>query len=173
MNLECLRDYIGLDTAGEESGLALVNLPGISMNNFGGIKNDTYEDDTALWNTIQNRSLRKLLTNTTSRMNECFKITDLEIIECLVCDKLELFANAFWYLLGAETMIERIYSDRVNRWTSIDIEEARDLLAYYTTQYENELQLAVNGLDPKNSDCLEDEPCLQCNDKIRFVEGII
>lgn len=169
--LDCLKDTVGLSVAGTDSGLALINLPGISLNNFSGSNDaDNNQTNDQLWQTIKNRSVLKFLTAVTAKLNECYKINDATIVDCLVCEKVLLFYTPFWYLLGAETMIERIYSDNVNRWTSIDIDEARELLAYYTAQFENELQYAVAGISPADSDCID--ACLECSGPARFVEGL-
>jgi hypothetical protein len=170
--LDCLKDYIGLLENGADSGLALINLPGITPDNFSGINSASLsQDDATLWTNIKARSLKKLLTAALAELNRCYKVNDPVVVDCLLCEKKELFATPLWYLLGAETMIERKFSDRVNRWTSIDKPEAEELLAYYTTQFEDELSAAVRGLSPDDSDC--SDGCIECGGNLRMVEGTI
>lgn len=166
--MECLTNLIGLETDGT-SGLALIALPGISIDNFEALKNKVDETNASVWEKIQKRTSRKFATACMSRLNECFKINDPVIIECLICEKVTLFATAYWYLLGVETMVERMYSDRVNRFTTIDRPEAMDLQGYYQNEYEKEILLAINGLNPNESDCLV-TPAECSSSGIRFVE---
>ncbi|MEX6689224.1 hypothetical protein QTN47_17070 [Danxiaibacter flavus] len=169
--MQCFKNYIGLDTPGAESGLSLISLPGITLDNFSKIKESNSQENQALWNDIQNRAIAKFATACMAKINECFRISDITIISCLVCEKKQLFATSFWYLLGAETMTERIYSDRVNRYTTIDKGEAQELQAYYNSQFESELASAVKGILPNDSDCVQ--TCVPCNSDIQWEVGII
>jgi hypothetical protein len=83
--------------------------------------------------------------------------------DSLVCYNRTAFSTALWYLMGAETMIERLFSDRINKWTTIDRAKAEALLEYYTTQYTEELGSVVDGIDLVDSDC-----CLECNPQVSY-----
>jgi hypothetical protein len=176
--MDCLKDYIGLLVAptqaeGENpppaSGLALVDLPGIYLDKISKAKFPADTTDEKYWTALQTRALKKLATACMSKLNECYKITDPVIVSCLVCEKKVLFGTVLWYLLGAEFMIDLLYSPAVNRWTTIEKPEAEELKNYYQTEYESELANAIRGINPEDSDCIE--TCLECSGSVRFVEA--
>jgi len=101
--------------------------------------------------------------------------------EGLVCNNKECFTQALLYLLGMELMTERIYSDRLNRWTTTDLKSAKELRKEFHAKYkggiigaetdlelsvEGELDIALNGLNLDLRDC-----CLQCNEEIIFKDA--
>ena len=53
-------------------------------------------------------------------------------------------------------MRERIYSDRVNRFTTVDKKRAEELLQFYTDDYTQFLQTANNTIH------LSDDFCIEC-----------
>lgn len=83
----------------------------------------------------------------------------------LVCSDRELFIGAWMYLLGAELMQERIYSPRINKYTTIDADEAEKLRDLYTGQYENALDDAVIGIQIS-----ADDGCIDCREIVSRVE---
>ncbi len=85
----------------------------------------------------------------------------------LVCGSKDLFASALWYLLGEEMMIERIYSDTINQYTTVQLAKAKELRDYYKEMVTEELNHVVDGIDLKRSDC-----CLECNDLVQEVPTI-
>jgi len=95
--------------------------------------------------------------------------------ETFVCNNRDAFANAFWYLLGAETMSERLNSNRLNEFTTFDRNTAGELRKFFEIKYkggkiddileEGELPLVLDGIDVNLSDY-----CIICNDEIRFEE---
>jgi len=52
-------------------------------------------------------------------------------VECsvdnFICQRIDLFKNPILYKHGIEFCNEQIYSDRINRWTLLNVEEAKDL----------------------------------------------
>lgn len=151
--------------------MALTGLPGIYLDKFSSVKYPSNKEDSAYWLTLQDRALIKLATACMSKLNECYKISDPVVVKCLVCEKKVLFGTVLWYLLGAEFMIDLLYSSAVNRWTTIDKSEARELLSYYQSEYDQELINAVKGINPEESDCITN--CLECSGPIRFVEATL
>lgn len=99
----------------------------------------------------------------------------------IVCNNKRFFATAFRLALGIELMMERIYTSRLNRWTTVDKQQARDLKKEYELQYrggvmtganggteaiyEGELQKACDSIDLDLSDC-----CLECDAPIVWRE---
>jgi hypothetical protein len=79
-------------------------------------------------------------------------------IQGLICQMKDSFAYSFWYLLGSEMMMERITSDRINKYT-IDRKQAEELKAYYDSEYDKALTLAVDGISLDLHDkCIECDP---------------
>ncbi len=83
--------------------------------------------------------------------------------EALMCVNRTLFSTAVWYLMGAETMIERIFSDRINKWTTIDKKKAQDLYDYYLSEQEKEVAQVVDGIDLIDYGC-----CIECDPEISY-----
>lgn len=85
----------------------------------------------------------------------------------LVCKNKEMFADALQYMLGAEIMIERLASERINRYTTIDRDQADKNLGYFTDQYTTLLKQALDGVDIKTNDC-----CIDCNSQVVYREMV-
>lgn len=83
----------------------------------------------------------------------------------VVCNNKVVFANALWYLMGAELMTERIYSDRLNRYTTVDRNRAMELRNEFREQYVIDLEQAVNGINLNHQDC-----CLECAAQLTYTE---
>jgi hypothetical protein len=76
-----------------------------------------------------------------------------------------LFANALWYLMGAEILVERLSSDRINRYTTIDRDQATENLSYMQEQYKINLEQALDGITLTMGDC-----CLEQNAQVTYRE---
>jgi hypothetical protein len=103
--------------------------------------------------------------------NDSFGISAIWSIRCsyepIVCNNLDAFKSAWLYCLGAELMKERIYSNRLNEFTTIKIDKAKDMLKLFEAmyrggivdevRYDGELTNAVYSINLNNNDC-----CLEC-----------
>jgi hypothetical protein len=167
--MECLLDFIGLSETTETHGLTLISLPGVTLDNVKKIVSEGDNAYLAAWKEIQTRSIKKITTFCSAKLNECFLITDRKVIECLMCANKDLLAVALWYLEGVELMADRLYSDRVNRWTTIDRDEARELQAFFHTEFERELGFAVRGFNLSTDDCIKEEELVP-NGTVRWTE---
>ena len=76
--------------------------------------------------------------------------------DAILCGNIDIYSDAFIYALGMELMRERIYSDRVNRFTTVDKKRAEELLQFYTDDYTQFLQTANNTIH------LSDDFCIEC-----------
>lgn len=85
--------------------------------------------------------------------------------DTLVCNNLDLFLPAWWYLLGSELTVERLFSSKINRWT-IKEKEGQELKAYYDKQYEDILDSVCDSIDLDLSDS-----CIDCNDNFIVKES--
>jgi hypothetical protein len=85
--------------------------------------------------------------------------------DALVGNMRQPLAVAWWYLLGAELMAERIYTDRINRYTTIDLNKAKDLREEFKRAFIDELQSVADGLD------LSTDSCIACNALLTSIES--
>jgi hypothetical protein len=86
--------------------------------------------------------------------------------DVLVCNYKNELATAWWYLLGAELMQERIYTDRINRYTTVDLSRAKDLRAQLKQDFMNELLTFVDSIH------LTGDWCIECDAQVKRVEAI-
>jgi hypothetical protein len=175
--MECLNDYIGIQGCGapeppsEEgafSGLTVNMLPGVNLEVIESIADSEQETFLGVWADIKVRSLQKFALAVKTELNKCYRITDKEVVECLVCENKELFSVPLWYLHGVELMIERTSSTRLNRFTTIDLDKAEQLKAEFFTEFQASLTDAVKSMNPSDSDCIDG--CLECNQDVRWKE---
>jgi len=76
----------------------------------------------------------------------------------IVCRNKPEFTDCWLYLLGAELMQERLFSTRLNRFTTIDKESAAELRDYFGNEYDRSLQETVLALSIPDDEC-----CIECN----------
>ena len=88
-------------------------------------------------------------------------------LECsvsnFVCQRIDSFKDAFLYKLGVETCNERIYSDRINRYTLMDRDDATRLRTEFIDQYNLLIEAALKDLKVTESD-----ECFECNKAINY-----
>lgn len=159
--LDELKGYIGFRSDGNieaPSGLYVDALPDISTSIIDRII--TNEDSqTDAWERIEKRALLKFRTLFIREVNKCHKISDIDKCECLIVSNKDVLATALWYLLGAEVMLTRKESSRINAAT-INRDKNNELRAYFEEQFAKELEVAVNSIDVHRSPCFpaEDQP---------------
>jgi len=85
----------------------------------------------------------------------CFSI--LCSFSNIVAANKNLFADAWMNLLGAELMIERMYSERLNSYTTIGKKQAEELRDHFELQFEDSLKDTVKGIQLDDDDC-----CFSC-----------
>jgi hypothetical protein len=109
--------------------------------------------------------------NTFTQSNYSYGISVNYGLRCsldnLACDSKDLFALPLWYLLGSELMLERIVSERINKWT-VDRKQAEELKAYYDAEAEKALSQAIAGVSISDYDC-----CIQCDPMIGVKEAYL
>ena len=74
-----------------------------------------------------------------------------------------MFKDAFLYKLGIEFCKERINSDRINRYTLMDRDQAMELKDSFQKQYQELLQNALIDLRIEN-----DGVCFECNKAVNY-----
>lgn len=156
----CLIDYIGFQACGGVyqsplSGLYINSLPGISLESIDKIADSEQITYVGVWNDAQKEASARFKIDFIIEVTKCYKITRTCDYEDFICENLELLANAWRYLLGNQLMIFRLYSTRLNRFTTIDLDQAKELRDFYQVEYEKALSQAVKLID--FSTC-----CMQC-----------
>lgn len=88
-------------------------------------------------------------------------------LECsvsnFVCQRIDSFKDAFLYKLGVEFCNERIYSDRINRYTLMDREDAEKLRTELNDQYQLLIDASLKDLKINESD-----ECFECNKAVNY-----
>ena len=88
-------------------------------------------------------------------------------LECsvsnFVCQRIDSFKDAFLYKLGVEFCSERIYSDRINRYTLMDREDAEKLRIEFNDQYALLIDAALKDLKLNGRSFANDDTCFECN----------
>lgn len=155
-------DYIGLGycTTGvytaPASGIYLNSLPGISIENIDKIADSEQVTYMGVWSDVQTFALAQFRMDVLNEMKKCWQLSTDCDYDALICDNIEELTVAWKYLLGVTLIIFRLNSDRVNRWTTITRDHAKELQAFYQVEYEKALQQGVLLMDT-------DECCLQCS----------
>lgn len=163
-----LKGYIGLNSGTTApSGLYVDALPDISLQVLEDIANESGE---ITWSQIEDRAILKLRTLFINEVNKCHKIAKIDVCECLITSNKEILATALWYLLGAEVMLTRGASSRINMAT-IDRNKPKELRAYFEEQFKQELATAVAGIDIHASECIDED--VPANDVITFQTPVI
>lgn len=79
-------------------------------------------------------------------------------IDNFVCHRRELFKDSFWYLLGTEFCNERLFSDRINRYTLLNRDEAIQMRDQFDAEYKSKISGVLRGVKMRNND-----ECFVCN----------
>jgi hypothetical protein len=85
--------------------------------------------------------------------------------EPLLCANREAFIEPLVNLLGAEFCSEQIYTTRVNRFTTLDKQKAKDLRIELEGAYQSSLSAVLDGLSVEDYDC-----CIDCQPIISQVQ---
>lgn len=159
--MQCFIDHIGLSycTRGvydvSASGIYLNSLPGISIENIDKIADSEQISYLGVWADVQAFALAQFKLDVMMKIAECYKLERGCDYDVLICDNIDELTPAWKYLLGVSLMIFRLTSDRVNRWTTIQRDEAKELRDFYQSEYEKALHQGVLLMDTE-------ECCLKC-----------
>lgn len=100
--------------------------------------------------------------------NNTYGLSGIVSIGCkydqFLCDNRQAFATALWFLYGYEYWNERVYTDRLNRFGTVDKEKAEKAKVQLWTEFNEELQTALEGVN------LEGNCCVECNAQVKLVE---
>lgn len=156
--MDCLKDYIGIKVCGDEqpeSGVFINSLPGISLESIDKIANEDQITYKGVWSDVQEEAAVRFEMDFITEVTRCYKLNAYCDYEDLICNNKQRLLNPWRYLLGNQLMQFRIYSTRLNRFTTVDLDSAKELLNFYQVEYEKALQSAVKLID--TGDC-----CMDC-----------
>jgi len=94
-------------------------------------------------------------------IEETFGLGVKFIEECsvsrLICENAALVANALLYAAGVEYVLEVMGSSRLNRFTSVKVEDYNKLLAIFESAYKKALTAALKNIDVCDGCCFDCE----------------
>lgn len=168
--MDCLIDYIGLQACQNQvvpqSGLYINGLPGITLESIDKIATADQITYMGVWRDVQAEAALEFMAAFKVALSSCYTLSRHCDYEDLICDNLEHLTVAWRYLLAAQLMLYRINSPRLNRFTTIDLNDAKELLGMYQAKYEAALQQAVQLIDV--SGCCQ----IECTNNPRRVEWL-
>jgi len=86
----------------------------------------------------------------------------------IVCNNKQIFTSAWLYLLGNQLLIHLLNADRLNKYTTADVQKYNELKDYYQVQYETQLEEAVLGIE---LDAMDD-CCIECSPLVKSVQWL-
>jgi hypothetical protein len=140
----CFKDFILIKQDNgniPESGLYInVDLP-ITLDMLNKIKEADQADLNAMWDEIQDRGIKKFIIRVKQGYRELFGVCSVD--EDWLDTYKDDLAMALLYYLGSELMIERIFSTRINRYTTIDKNKAIELKQLFDDEFPIQLKAAL------------------------------
>lgn len=88
-------------------------------------------------------------------------------ISSFICSIRDLISNAYWYKLGANITNIRLNTDRMNKFTLLNKEQAVELRDMYEEKYSSNLESVLNNVEPTG-----DSICLVCNKKRMYTYSL-
>lgn len=149
--MDCLIDYIGLQSCANEtapdSGLFINSLPGISLESIDKIADNEQITYKGVWNDTQKECVIRFKIDFIEKLNACYTLNRLCNYEDMICQNIDVLTNAWRYLLGNQLMLYRLYSSRLNKFTTVDRKQAEELKDYYQSEYIKSLEQAIKLID--------------------------
>lgn len=84
--------------------------------------------------------------------------------DAIVCQNKTIFSRAYWHLLGIELITEQLYSNKINKFTTVDLNRANELRKEYQVEYMKSLE-QISGGFKFYCDC-----CIECNGQVQLRE---
>lgn len=146
----CFIDYIGIKACeGQEvpEGGWINSLPGITLESIDRIATEDQTTYLGVWEDVQAEAFTIFESDFMAEVNRCFELNAYCDYDTLMCNNRRRLLQPWKYLLGSQLMIFRLYSSRLNRFTTIGIKEATELRDYYHVEYKSALTLAMKLVD--------------------------
>jgi len=165
----CLKNYVTIKDCGGAplSGQYLNQLPGISLESTQKIANGEQVTYVGVFAEVQDRSWNRFLNDYRVKLRAKYKLKKDCVFADRICDDKDTFLQAWMYLLGAELMIERTVTPRINKLTTIDANKAEELRDMFTGMYENAMDDIINATRIEKED-----PCFECRESFVRVERL-
>ena len=150
--MNCFIDYIGLSLCAgaydaPASGIYLNSLPGLSIESIDKVANQEQVNYIGVWDDVQTNAVQQFKVDVIAEMQKCYQLNCDCDYESLICENLEVLTQSWKYLLGIWVLIFRINSNRLNRFTTLDITQAKELKDHYQVEYEKFLKQSVLCMD--------------------------
>lgn len=150
MAITCYQDYIGLTLCygagaydAPPSGVFISSLPGLHIEGIDKIATQEQVSYLGVWNDVQTAAIGQLRIDILYELKKCYSLNTDCVLDDLICDNIELTTQAYKYLLGVWLLIFRINTNRLNRYTTVDIAQAKELKDFYQVEYGKALEQAV------------------------------
>lgn len=163
--MDCFIDLVAIkncEGATAPAGGFINSLPGISLESIDRIADADQISFAGVWSDIQAEAARRFESDFMTAVSECYELNPYCDYEEFACTNTTKLLNAWRYLLGNQLMLERLYSTRINRFTTVDRDQAIELRDYYQVEYEKALKQASKLLII--TDC-----CLICSGNPAYV----
>jgi len=82
----------------------------------------------------------------------------------LICNNKNIFARPLWYLMGIELLTEQLYSSKLNQFTTVNLQRAKELREEYQVEYAKAVEQIAGGF---NLDC---DCCIECAGAVQLRE---
>lgn len=150
--MTCFIDYIGLSSCvgaytAPASGIYINSLPGLSLESIDKVADQEQINYIGVWDDVQANALPDFKVDVMAEMRKCYELDCECDYDTLICDNLETLTQAWKYKLGIWVLMFRINSNRLNRFTTVDIPQAKELLTFYQVEYEKSLSASVLCMD--------------------------
>lgn len=155
--MDCLLDYIGLKGCNEqvpESGLYINTLPGISIQAIDSTADSEQVTYKQVWADAQVEASERFSLDFFDELMKCYQVKPYCDYEALICSNKKVLSSAWRYLLGNQLMLFRLYTSRLNYFTTVSLTDAEKLRDLYQVEYEKSLSKAVKLVDA-NACCLQ------------------
>lgn len=158
--MDCLKNYIQIAGCGGaeytyEIDSVLQNPSDLFINDLVSLRQmDKITDEDkitflGLWDSVQDKAIRRFVVRVKAGYKELFGVCELD--DDWFCTNRENLALPLQYFEASELMFERLYTDRINRYTTIDREKAKELRAEFDssfmTELKNSLEIINAGVD--------------------------
>jgi hypothetical protein len=84
--------------------------------------------------------------------------------DAVVCQNKSLFTRPWWYLCGIELLTEQLYSSKLNHFTTVNLQRAKELREEYQVEYMKALEQIAGGFNLA-CDC-----CIECSGGVQLRE---
>ena len=88
-------------------------------------------------------------------------------LDNFICSMRDFFKTALWYKLEENIMLERLTTERINKYTMVNKEKAEELRELYREKYESNLEAVLDNLEPEGDDL-----CFPCEKKRTYAYNL-